>query len=47
LVNLMDGFRLSVEYLINKGTMKEVVFFLAKMKDQVVNIEVDEILNYK
>jgi len=46
-VTLMDGFRVSVEYLIKKETMKEVVFFLAEEKYQTVNIEVDEIVDYK
>ncbi|MGV8982273.1 bis(5'-nucleosyl)-tetraphosphatase [Clostridium sp.] len=46
-VNLIYGFRMSVEYLIKQETMKEVVYFLAKVQDETVNIEVDEIADYK
>lgn len=47
MVALIEGFRVSVEYLVKKETMKEVVFFLAEAGNQTVNIEVDEIADYK
>ncbi|MBU3190466.1 NUDIX domain-containing protein [Clostridium bowmanii] len=46
-VNLIHGFRVPVEYLIKQETMKEVVYFLAQVQDETVNIEVDEIVDYK
>lgn len=46
-VNLIDNFRISVEYLIKPGTMKEVVLFLANVDNQIVHIQLDEISDYK
>lgn len=46
-VNLIYGFRVSVEYLIKQGTMKEVVYFLTQVQDEIVDIEIDEIADYK
>ncbi len=46
-VSLMDGFRMSVEYSVKQATMKEVVFFLAKVENQIVHIQVDELSDYK
>ncbi|HEY8804427.1 MAG TPA: NUDIX domain-containing protein [Clostridium sp.] len=46
-VSLINGFRVSVEYLIKQGTMKEVVFFLAKVENQIVHIQLDELSDYK
>ncbi|MBU3143320.1 bis(5'-nucleosyl)-tetraphosphatase [Clostridium sp. CF012] len=46
-VTLMDGFRISVEYLIKQDTNKEVVYFLAEVQDQIVHIEVEEVVDYK
>ena len=46
-VTLIDGFKASVEYLIKKETMKGVIFFLAEVGNQTINIEVDEIADYK
>ena len=48
IVSLINGFRVSVEYLINKGTMKEVVFFLGNAnQDQTVHIQLAELKDYK
>ena len=46
-VNLIYGFRVSVEYLIKQETMKEVVYFLTQIQDEIINIEIDEIADYK
>ena len=46
-VNLINGFRVSVEYLIKPETMKEVVLFLAKVENQIVHIQLDELSDYK
>ena len=46
-VNLIFGFRESVEYLVKQDTKKEVVFFLAQNNEQVVCIQLDEIKDYK
>ena len=46
-VNLIDGFRRSVEYSPKEGIMKEVIFFLAKTEQQTVHIQLDEIKDYK
>jgi bis(5'-nucleosidyl)-tetraphosphatase len=46
-VELTSGFRTSIEYPIKQETMKEVVFFLAKTKEQTVNIQLEELQDYK
>ncbi|HZK71553.1 MAG TPA: NUDIX domain-containing protein [Clostridia bacterium] len=46
-VDLINEFRVSVEYLIKQATMKEVVFFLAKVEDQAVHIQLSELKDYK
>lgn len=46
-VTLTNSFRSSVEYLTKQETMKEVIFFLAKVQDQSVHIQIDEIKDYK
>jgi len=46
-VSLTSGFRVSIEYAIKQETMKEVVFFLAKVQDETVNIQVEELQDYK
>ncbi len=46
-VNLINGFRVSVNYLIKQEIMKEVIFFLAKVKEQAVYIQLDELSDYK
>ena len=46
-VTLINGFRLSVEYLIKQHIMKEVVYFLAMVQDDTVYIQVEEIVDYK
>jgi bis(5'-nucleosidyl)-tetraphosphatase len=46
-VALKGDFRTSIEYPIKQETMKEVVFFLAKTKDQDVNIQLEELQDYK
>lgn len=46
-VELTGGFRISIEYPIKQETMKEVVFFLAKANHQNVNIQLEELQDYK
>lgn len=46
-VNLIFGFRESVEYLVKEDIKKEVVFFLARCNAQEVYIQLDEIVDYK
>jgi len=46
-VNLLNGFRESVEYLIKEKTIKEVVFFLARTHQQDVHIQLSEIKDFK
>lgn len=46
-VNLISGFRESVEYLVKEDTKKEVMFFLAQTNEQIVYIQLDEIVDYK
>ena len=46
-VTLTNEFRVSVEYLTKQETMKEVIFFLAKVQDQSVHIQIDEIKDYR
>ncbi|MCB2292846.1 NUDIX domain-containing protein [Clostridium algoriphilum] len=46
-VNLINGFRVSVEYSIKQKTTKEVVFFLAKVENQTVNIQLEELCDFK
>ena len=46
-VSLYEGFRTSVEYSPMKGISKEVVFFIGKSLDRDVNIQQEEIQDYK
>jgi len=46
-VNLIDGFRETVAYSPKEGIMKEVIFFLAKAQEQSVQIQLDEVKDYK
>ncbi|MGH4124299.1 MAG: bis(5'-nucleosyl)-tetraphosphatase [Clostridium sp.] len=46
-VNLIDGFRSTVEYSPKEGIMKDVIFFLAKAETQSVHIQVEEVKDYK
>jgi len=46
-VDLINGFRETVEYLIKEATMKEVVFFLSCVQDQAVHIQLSEIKDYR
>jgi bis(5'-nucleosidyl)-tetraphosphatase len=46
-VKLTGGFRTSIEYPIKQEIMKEVVFFLAKTKQHTVNIQLEELQDYK
>jgi tRNA nucleotidyltransferase (CCA-adding enzyme) len=46
-VTLINGFRVSVEYLVKNETMKEVVYFLAMSQEGIVHIEVEEVIDYK
>ena len=46
-VALTSGFRTSIEYPIKQETMKEVVFFLAKVQQETVNIQLEELQDYK
>jgi bis(5'-nucleosidyl)-tetraphosphatase len=46
-VNLIFGFRESVEYFVKEDTKKEVVFFLALGDAQVIHIQLDEVKDYK
>lgn len=47
-IELVNGFRAKIEYLINEDTNKEVVFFIGKPKDdKAVNIQETEIEDYK
>ncbi len=47
-VDFVKGFKEKIEYTIpNKKVRKEVVFFLARTKNKEVQIQKEEILNYK
>jgi len=46
-VMLINGFKVSVEYLIKEETIKEVIFFLSKVEDETVHIQLDEVIDYK
>ena len=46
-VTLINGFRVSVEYLVKKDTIKEVVFFLGNVEEQIVHIQITELAHYK
>ena len=51
-VILIDGFRESVDYLIKNEKIqeeitKQVVFFLAKVEEKSIYIQIDEIKDYK
>lgn len=42
-VKLLDGFRISVDYPLHEGAVKEVVFYLGMAPDQPVNIREAEV----
>lgn len=46
-INIMDNFRVKDKYFINGNTMKEVIFFLGKAVDNSVNMQYEEISDYK
>lgn len=46
-VNLIDGFRTKIEYLIAENIHKEVVFFTAEASTETVVIEQEEISDFK
>lgn len=47
MITLISGFRVSVKYLIKQDTLKEVVYFLAKVDDDIVSIQEDEVLDFR
>lgn len=46
-VALIHGFRATVEYSPKEGVMKEVTFFLAKVGEVPVYIQLEELVDYK
>lgn len=46
-ITLCSGFRTSIVYSPMKGTFKEVVFFIGKYLNVDVNIQQEEIQDYK
>jgi bis(5'-nucleosidyl)-tetraphosphatase len=46
-ITLCEGFRTSIEYSPMKGISKEVVIFIGKSLDRDVNIQQEEIQDYK
>lgn len=46
-VKLLDGFRVSVDYPLSEGNIKEVVFFLGVAGDQPVQVRESEITDYR
>lgn len=46
-VELIEGFRESINYNPKQNVSKEVIFFLAKAGDQPVKIQVEEVLEYR
>lgn len=46
-IKLLQNFRISVEYEVKKGVIKEVVFFIGEPLDEIVEIKQDEIQDYK
>lgn len=46
-VTLVDGFRAKVQYSPKEGVTKEVIYFLAKVYDDAVYIQVEEIKDYR
>ncbi|MBC8060663.1 MAG: NUDIX domain-containing protein [Clostridiaceae bacterium] len=46
-VKLVSDFRTQIEYFPKKNISKEVIFFLAKVKEEVVTIQLEEISDFK
>lgn len=46
-ITLCDGFRTTIKYSPTEGIIKEVVFFIGKSLYGEVNIQQEEIMNYK
>ena len=45
-VELFSGFRTQVRYSPKENVSKEVIFFLAKVKEEVVHIQLEEICDF-
>lgn len=46
-INLLDGFRTKIEYPLNESTLKEVIFFIGITSEQSVNIQQEEIEEFR
>lgn len=46
-INILDNFRVTDKYFVKENTMKEVVFFLGKAESDKVDIQPEEISDYK
>jgi len=46
-VKLFTGFRKEIGYSPKENVSKEVIFFLAKVKDGVIDLQVEEIADFK
>lgn len=46
-VNILDNFRVRDKYFVNGNTMKEVIFFLGKAETSSINMQFEEISDYK
>lgn len=45
-VDFIEGFRESIQYTLGKNKLKEVVFFLAKVKSSNIVIQLEEIKDF-
>jgi len=44
---LLDGFRTRIEYILSESRFKEVIFFIGRTSEQFVNIQQEEIHEFK
>lgn len=46
-ITLLDGFKTKIEYKLPEGRIKEVIFFTGKTSDRILNLQKDEIHEFK
>ena len=46
-ISLLDGFRTKIEYILPESISKEVIFFIGRISEKSVNIQQEEIHEFK
>ncbi len=46
-ITFLDGFKTKIEYTLPEGRIKEVIFFIGKISNRILNLQKDEIHEFK